>query len=473
MRFRPRSSICLLSVIVAIIFTGTAFGATPELPKGLVMNDTFKPGYGAPIGKFRTVQGNVVVMHADKKEGYWAKKKQPLYKGDTIVTQKKSRANFVMNDKSIISLSSNTKLVLSKSIYDEKKKRRSSFLGLTLGKARFVVSKLLSFKRKEFKVKTVTAVCGVRGSKFIIEATLDDTVVTAEDKTIVAVYGLADPEAAPVIVKDYQRTGVKMGQLPHVAVAVPLDEVEMLKKDFVAPAKEDMPEEDTDVQKEESSDEDTAADETGEDGAAEEEATTEESQGEGAAEDDTATEDTQEGETAEEEATSEQTQTDEPAESDSDAEETQAGESPEGDATSGETQTDEPAVEETQASESQASDSAGETASTDDVAVEKEDTGDQSFGDKVAAGVGATGKTAEGMSDEGDTAADTTMDPGAVYVPVESLVEPEVPTEIERPVVYIEDIIVDVVQEPEIAEQVAEQILQEDLEIPPLPGTPE
>ena len=65
------------------------------------------------------------------------------------------------------------------------------------------------------------------------------------------------------------------------------------------------------------------------------------------------------------------------------------------------------------------------------------------------------------------------VDPGAVYVPEESLVEPELPTEIELPVVDIENIVVDVVQEPEVAEQVAEQIKQEDLEIPPIPGTPE
>lgn len=483
MKFLQRSSICLFYVMVAVIFAGTAFGATPELPKGLVMNDTFKSGYGAPIGKFRTVQGKVVVMHADKKEGYWAKKNLPLYKGDVIVTQKKSRTNFVMNDKSIISLSSNTKLVLSKSIYDEKKKRRSSFLSLTIGKARFVVSKLLSFKRREFKVKTVTAVCGVRGSKFIIEATLDDTVVTTEDKTIVAVYGLSDPEAAPVIVEDYERTGVKLGQLPNVAVAVPLDEVEMLKKDFVAPAKEDMPEEDTDVQKDESSEEedtstgeteeeDSTTEETQEEGTAEEDTTTEETQEEGAAEEDATTEETQEGETTEDGAASEETQTDESTVSDTETEDTQAGASAEGDTTTGETQTDEPAAEEITAGETQES----ESAATGKTVVVTTGTGDTSPDVSADQDTPADVSPESDIDQTGETAVVETegsVDPGAVYVSDEVLVEPELPTEIEQPVVDIENIIVDVVQEPEIAEQVAEQILQEDLQIPEMPGTPE
>ncbi|MBW1891166.1 MAG: FecR domain-containing protein, partial [Deltaproteobacteria bacterium] len=59
-----------------------------------------------------------------------------------------------MNDGSILSLASRTKLELNKSVYDQKKKSRSSFLNMVLGKARFLVVKLLKFKRTEFKVKT-------------------------------------------------------------------------------------------------------------------------------------------------------------------------------------------------------------------------------------------------------------------------------------------------------------------------------
>ena len=481
MGFLKRRLICLLCAMAAILFAGVAIGATPELPKGLVMNDTFKPGYGARIGKFRTVQGKVVVMHADMKEGYWAKKKMPLYKGDIIVTQKRSRTNFVMNDKSIISLSSNTKLVLTKSVYDEKKKRRSSFLGLTIGKARFIVSKLLSFKRREFKVKTVTAVCGVRGSDFIIVATDKFTEVTALENTKLAVFSLARVDAPPVIVQDFERTGVEMGQLPYETEIVPPAEIQELKKDVATPSDETVSGEQQDVQQEElSEEEDVATEETEEEG-------------------DTATEETQDSESAKSDATSEDAQSDEPAESDTPSEDAQASEPAESDATSGETQAEVPAESDPAASETQASESAGTALLAGDTDVESEPTGDQDVSGEAGVGVAATGKAVgvtpnvedatPDATPESDVAvegtdvgqatetavveAETVVDPGAVYVPEEVLVEPELPTELEQPVVDIKDIIVDVVEEPEIADLVAEQILQEDLEIPPIPGTPE
>jgi len=152
MRALKRKSICSLCAVIILLFAGSAFGATPLLPEGLIMQKEFRPGLGAPVGEVQVVQGKVIIIHGKSIRGYWAKKGLPLYKKDTIVTQKKARISFKMNDKSIMTLSSNTKLVIYESIYKPKKKRRSSFLGLALGKARFFVSKLLNFKRSEFKV---------------------------------------------------------------------------------------------------------------------------------------------------------------------------------------------------------------------------------------------------------------------------------------------------------------------------------
>ena len=472
MQILNRKFSCFVLALIAVLFAVNAFGATPKLPDGLVMSEAFKPGYGASIGKFRTVQGKVVVMHADMKEGYWAKKGQPLYKGDIIVTQKKSRTNFVMNDKSIISLSSNTRLVLTKSIYDEKKKRRSSFLGLTLGKARFVVSKLLSFKRREFKVKTVTAVCGVRGSDFIIVASENYTEVTALDKTKLAIVSLADPGAPPVIVSDYQRTGVELGQLPYEAQIVPPEEIQELKKDVTIPSEETVTGEGQDVQQEDSSEDE---------GAAEEDAATEETGEEGTAEEDTATGETGEEEAAEEDAATEETGEDGSAEEDTATQDTREGETTEEDATTDEPRDSEagaaedPADSDTAADETQEGEIESAEPTTDNAGGGGDSVEDQDAGADVA----ATSKTVGVTTGTGDASPDvsadqdTPVDTGAVYVSDEALAEPEVPTEFDQPVVDIEDIVMDVVEQPEIADQVAEQILQEDLEIPEMPGTPE
>jgi len=255
MKVLKRKSICSLCAVIVLLFVGSAFGAAPKLPKGLIMQKKFRPGLGAPLGKIKVVQGKVIIIHGKSIRGYWAKKRLPLYKKDTIITLKKARISFKMNDKSIMTLSSNTKLVINESIYKPKKKRRSSFFGLTLGKARFFVTKLLNFKRSEFKVKTRTAVCGVRGSDFIIVATEKLTEVTALENTRLEVVSLAAPGAPPVIITDFERTGVELGKLPFKPEVVPPAEIENLKKDLTVAPEEVAPEEGAEMKEEEEDEE--------------------------------------------------------------------------------------------------------------------------------------------------------------------------------------------------------------------------
>ena len=67
-----------------------------------------------------------------------------------------------MQDKSVFSLASNSKLVLDESVYNAQKDERSSTLSLLFGRARFIVAQLTG--KSDYRIKTPTAVCGVRGS---------------------------------------------------------------------------------------------------------------------------------------------------------------------------------------------------------------------------------------------------------------------------------------------------------------------
>lgn len=107
-----------------------------------------------------------------------------------IITREKTRIILKMNDGSTLSLGSQTKIVINQSIYDPGKKTRSSFMTMTLGKARFWVKKLTSYKHSKFKLKTKTAVVGVRGSDFFIEATENYTRVNTFADTRLEVVGL-------------------------------------------------------------------------------------------------------------------------------------------------------------------------------------------------------------------------------------------------------------------------------------------
>ena len=222
--------VCFLGIIPA--------PAVTVLPQGLVMEDTYKPGRGRPVGIVQQVLGDVVIMHKDVLKGYRAKRGIRLYKGDTVMTLEYGKVRFKLNDGSILSLASETKLKLTQSVYDKKKKRRSSFFQMALGKARFFVVKVLSFKRSEFKVKTPTAVCGVRGSDFILEVTDLETIATALIDTELEFRGHAFLEELPVILKDFESSTARKGELPSTPVKLPQDKIEEKKSLFLGVAPE-------------------------------------------------------------------------------------------------------------------------------------------------------------------------------------------------------------------------------------------
>ena len=228
---------CLTLPIVCFLGIIPALAAT-VLPQGLVMEEVYSPGRGRPVGIVQQVLGDVVIMHGNVLKGYKAERGIRLYKGDTVMTLESGRVRFKLNDGSILSLASETKLKLTQSVYDKKKKRRSSFFQMALGKARFVVVKLLDFKRSEFKVKTPTAVCGVRGSDFILEVTDSETIATALVNTELEFRGLAFLEEPPIILIDNESSRVGKDERPSTPMKLPLDKIEEKKSLFIGVAPE-------------------------------------------------------------------------------------------------------------------------------------------------------------------------------------------------------------------------------------------
>jgi hypothetical protein len=152
MNVLKRKPVFTFCAILVLLFGGNVFGADESLlPAGLTMEDVFKPGVGTPVGKMELAHGEVVIIHADELRGYQARKDLPLFTGDTIVTLETGRAKFKLNDESTMTLAPETKLVINRSVYDPAKKSRSSYLGMSTGKARFWVKKLTDFQRSVFK----------------------------------------------------------------------------------------------------------------------------------------------------------------------------------------------------------------------------------------------------------------------------------------------------------------------------------
>lgn len=199
--------------------------------------NTFRPGKRKPVGKVLSVQGKAVIQHKDIKDDYLAKKDLPLFEGDTIATHEKGQIRISLKDGSIMTLTPKSKLVLNRSIYDPKKKTRSSFLAMKLGKARFWVKKMLHFRHSEFRVKTHTAVCGVRGSDFVVMATPKVTEVTTFEDTKLEVISLTVPDSKPTILDSFERTVVGEDSLPSAVEKITFEEAEKMKKELTVTPK--------------------------------------------------------------------------------------------------------------------------------------------------------------------------------------------------------------------------------------------
>ena len=246
----------VICVGVVLFMWGFAFRAEARSsgykpPDGLIMEEVFKPGMGHPVGNILLVQGQVVIMHADMSRGYWARRSTPLFKGDAILTQERGRVSLRLRDESILNLGSRSRLVLSESVYDKKKKSRFSFIKMGIGKARFLVKKLVDLKRSNFKVKTPTAVLGVRGSDFIIEVEPGRTDVTALGDTRLEVVSLAAPEAPPTEVDDFEKTTIEEGELPTEPEDATPEKIEEDLKDVTVTPEPEEPEIKEEVEEEE------------------------------------------------------------------------------------------------------------------------------------------------------------------------------------------------------------------------------
>ncbi|KPA18029.1 secreted protein containing FecR protein domain protein [Candidatus Magnetomorum sp. HK-1] len=229
-----------LILFIALCIVTFAFAETVNLPENIVIEKNYKPGFGFSVAKVLIAQGDVFIMHQKIREVYPAKKGINLYKSDTLFCLENSRMSFRCNDGSLLSLGSNTQMVITESIYDASHRKRASFLKMKTGKARFGVTRLSDYNRSDFKVRTPTAIVGVRGSDFIIRAKkLLTEVVTFQD-TVLEIVNLFAPDVMPILLSDFEKVVVEAEMLTSVVSPISAEDAEAMKQEFIFEKKQDF-----------------------------------------------------------------------------------------------------------------------------------------------------------------------------------------------------------------------------------------
>jgi len=197
------------------------------------INEEYEPGIGLPLASITTVQGDAVIVHLDETIGYKALEGLSIYRGDTIITKSSSIVNIRLNDQSDISVGFESTFQLNRAVFHPKKKKRSTFINMSSGRARFSVRKLKSFPERRFRVKTATALIGVRGSDFVIVAKESMTEVAAFENTELELTGLEMPDLPPVILRAFEKSSIVIGGTPMIPAPLSIEEINSLKNELV------------------------------------------------------------------------------------------------------------------------------------------------------------------------------------------------------------------------------------------------
>ena len=124
----------------------------------------------ATVGSITLLKGDVKIH--DKTSTVNASLGLKLYEENSILTGKKSKAQFIFNDETIVTVGKNSNFSISKFMYDESQEPTIKF-GLIKGAIKTITGEIGKIAPQKFSVKTKTATIGIRGTNFTTSI-LDD-----------------------------------------------------------------------------------------------------------------------------------------------------------------------------------------------------------------------------------------------------------------------------------------------------------
>jgi len=177
------------------------------------------------IGSITAIEGEVYLSHKGDTAAFPAMLGDPIYLYDHIQTEEESRVQLLFKDESLLNLAENTYIQITEHIYSPEKNRRSSVFRIMMGKVRAIVGRYFRGAGSRYKVSTPTAIIGVRGTHFVVDATLSDetTVVCIDSATDLVVRNIEEDVPGEVILTTGLMTKVLEGMPPSLSTAAPDD----------------------------------------------------------------------------------------------------------------------------------------------------------------------------------------------------------------------------------------------------------
>jgi hypothetical protein len=192
----------------------------------LLVLSTSVPSWGVndqPIGSITRIEGKVSLAHEGDMAGFKAMLGDEIFLYDHIWTEQ-GRVQILFTDESLLNLAENTYIQITEHIYSPEKNWRSCLFRI-VGKVRAIVGRYFPGAGSRYEIHTPTAIIGVRGTHFFVDATFTDetTVVCLDTSRDLAVRNIRDDVAGEVILTGGLMTKVLEGQPPTPPAPAPKD----------------------------------------------------------------------------------------------------------------------------------------------------------------------------------------------------------------------------------------------------------
>ena len=168
MTVRARLASASAALAVAVLLASHAASAAATAPAGTV---TFLAGEAT-----RAAGGKAEKLEVGR----------PVYQGDLLETQKRTRLEVKLADQSVLRLGPSSKAEVAAAAFGKNVEERNVSAKLVVGKVWANVAKAVGGEQR-FEVKTENAVAGVRGTTFRVDAATDRSVVVKVYSGTVAV----------------------------------------------------------------------------------------------------------------------------------------------------------------------------------------------------------------------------------------------------------------------------------------------
>ncbi|MFO7783207.1 MAG: FecR family protein [Desulfatiglandales bacterium] len=162
--------VCLMAVCSPVTARQSSAAVSPDaLPedmRDLQIQENYIPASFKTVGTIHSLQGNVVVVHRADRQAYLGSEGDTIHENDEFYTLPGSRCRLRFVNEDVVSLAPETLFSVDSYTSQEDKGEKTSLFSMAKGKAMFYAMRLFKFKQARFRVKTPTAVMGVRGTKF-------------------------------------------------------------------------------------------------------------------------------------------------------------------------------------------------------------------------------------------------------------------------------------------------------------------